>query len=67
MKIKFYKGMAVPILLYGAESWTLRKADVNRITVAETRFLRMVNDTRMLCSEDIAYGENGNFFICWKS
>ena len=30
--------MAVPTLLYGAESWTLQKADVNKINMAQMRF-----------------------------
>jgi hypothetical protein len=33
--LKFYKIMAVPVLLYGSETWTLRKKDWNRIQAAE--------------------------------
>jgi hypothetical protein len=31
---KFYNIMAVPVLLYGSETWTLRKRDWNRIQAA---------------------------------
>jgi hypothetical protein len=30
--------MAVPVLLYGSETWTLRKRDWNRIQVAEMKY-----------------------------
>jgi hypothetical protein len=36
---KFYKIMAVPVLLYGSETWTLRKRDWNRIQAAEMKYL----------------------------
>jgi hypothetical protein len=38
--LKFYKIMAVPVLLYGSETWTLRKRDWNRIQVAEMKYLK---------------------------
>jgi hypothetical protein len=31
--------MAVPVLLYGSETWTPRKRDWNRIQAAEMRYL----------------------------
>jgi hypothetical protein len=34
--------MAVPVLLYGRETWTLRKRDWNRIQAAEMKYLRIV-------------------------
>jgi hypothetical protein len=34
--------MAVPVLLYGSETWTLRKRDWNRIQAAEMKYLRTV-------------------------
>jgi hypothetical protein len=34
--------MAVALLLYGSETWTLRKRDWNRIQAAETKYLRTV-------------------------
>lgn len=41
-KIKFYKVMAAPMLLYGSEFWTLTKKEERRIEAAEMRFLRSV-------------------------
>jgi hypothetical protein len=38
--LKFYKIMAVPVLLYGSETWTPRKRDWNRIQAAEIKYLR---------------------------
>ena len=40
--MKFYKTSAVHVLLYGSESWILRKQDLNKITAAEMKFLRSV-------------------------
>jgi hypothetical protein len=34
--------MAVPVLLYDRETWTLRKRDWNRIQAAEMKYLRTV-------------------------
>jgi hypothetical protein len=34
--------MAVPVLLYGSETWTLRERDWNRIQAAEMKYLRTV-------------------------
>jgi hypothetical protein len=34
--------MAVPVLLYGSETWTLRKRDWNRTQAAEMKYLRTV-------------------------
>jgi hypothetical protein len=34
--------MAVPILLYGSKTWTLRKRDWKRIQTAEMKYLRKV-------------------------
>jgi hypothetical protein len=40
--MKFYKVIARPTLLYGSETWTTTKRDVNRLEAAEMRFLRRV-------------------------
>jgi hypothetical protein len=40
--VKFYKIMAVPVLLNGSETWTPRKRDWNRIQAAEMKYLRTV-------------------------
>jgi hypothetical protein len=40
--LKFYKIMAVPVLLCGSETWTPRKKDWNRIQAAELKYLRTI-------------------------
>lgn len=35
--------MAVPIMMYGSETWTLHSKDLSRIQAAKMKFLRMVN------------------------
>jgi hypothetical protein len=40
--LKFYKVMAIPVLLHGCEIWTLKKTDCNRIQAAEMKYLRTV-------------------------
>jgi hypothetical protein len=40
--LKFYKIMPLPVLLYGSETWTLRKREWNRIQAAEMKYLRTV-------------------------
>jgi hypothetical protein len=40
--------MAVPVLMYGSEVWTIKKKDISRIQSAEMKFLRSVKGcTRM--------------------
>jgi hypothetical protein len=36
------KIMTIPVLLYGSETWTLKKRDWNRIQAAEMKYLRKV-------------------------
>jgi hypothetical protein len=38
----FYKIMEVRVLLYGSETWTLRKRNWNRIQAAEMKCLRTI-------------------------
>ncbi|KAJ4441951.1 hypothetical protein ANN_11815 [Periplaneta americana] len=39
-RIRLYNTLARPMLSYGREAWTLRKADKSRITACEMRFKR---------------------------
>lgn len=39
-RIRLYNTLARPMLSYGSEAWTLRKADKSRITACEMRFMR---------------------------
>ena len=41
-QIKFYKVMAVPVLMYGSEKWSLRRSDKRKIEASEMRFLRPI-------------------------
>ena len=38
-QIRFYKVMAVPVLMYGSENWSLNRSDKRKIEAAEMRFL----------------------------
>jgi hypothetical protein len=39
-QIKFYKVMAVPVLMYGRENWSLHRSDKSKIKATEIRVLR---------------------------
>lgn len=41
-KMKFYKVVAAPVLLYGSETWTTTAKDESRIQASEMKFLRQV-------------------------
>lgn len=41
--MKFYKTMAVPVLMYGSETWVNKKKYQNAIQSSEMKFLRSVN------------------------
>jgi hypothetical protein len=41
-QLKFYKAMAAPVLLYGSETWALKRSDKRKIETSEMRFLRYV-------------------------
>ena len=38
--IKLYNTLALPVLLYGGETWTVKASDVRRITAAEMKYMR---------------------------
>jgi hypothetical protein len=39
-RIKVYNTLALAVLLYGSETWTLKAGDARRITAAEMKFMR---------------------------
>jgi hypothetical protein len=39
-RLKLYKTLALPTLLYGSESWTIKQCDKNRLRTAEMKYLR---------------------------
>jgi hypothetical protein len=40
--LKFYKVMAVPVLMYGSENWAMNRADKRTVEAAEMKFVRYV-------------------------
>ena len=39
-RIKLYNTLALPVLLYGSETWTIKARDTRRITAAEMKYMR---------------------------
>jgi hypothetical protein len=40
-RIKLYNTLALPVLLYGSETWTVKAGDARRITAAEMKYTRI--------------------------
>jgi len=38
--VKLYNTLALPVLLYGSEIWTIKARDARRITAAEMKYMR---------------------------
>ena len=53
-QIKFYKMMAVPVLVYGSENWSLNRSDKRKIEAAEMRFLRPLVEYTLLDKKEAA-------------
>ena len=39
-RIKLYNTLALPVLLYGSETWVIKARDARRITAAEMKYMR---------------------------
>jgi len=39
-RLKLYNTLALPVLLYGRESWTIKARDARRITAPEMKYMR---------------------------
>ena len=39
-RIKLYNTLALPVLLYDSETWTIKASDARRITAAEMKYMR---------------------------
>ena len=39
-RIKLHNTLALPVLLYGSETWTIKGRDARRITAAEMKYMR---------------------------
>ena len=40
IRIKLYNTLALPVLLYGSETWTIKANDARRITAAGMKYMR---------------------------
>ena len=40
-RIKLYDTLALPVLLHGSETWTVKARDARRITAAEMKYMRI--------------------------
>jgi len=41
-RIKLYNSLALPVLLYGCQTWTITASDARRITAAELKYMRRI-------------------------
>ena len=41
-KVRLYKTLVKPVLIYGCETWKMNKCDENKIDVFQSRFLRRI-------------------------
>jgi hypothetical protein len=39
-RLNIYRTLGRPVLIYGSEAWTIRKADEKRLQAAEIKFMR---------------------------
>jgi hypothetical protein len=44
-RIKLYNTLALPVLLYGSETWTIKARDARRISAAEMKYMRTAGYT----------------------
>ena len=61
-QIKFYKVMAVPVLMYGSENWTLNRPDKRKIEAADMRVLRPMAEHTFWDKKVVTY-ENSWVFL----
>ena len=55
LKIKIYRTIILPVVLYGCETWSLTLKDLRRVRVFENRVLRIFGPKR---DEVTGNGEN---------
>jgi len=39
-RLTLHKTLALPVLLYGSETWTIKASDARRTTAAEIKYMR---------------------------
>jgi hypothetical protein len=67
-RLRVCKTLAGPVLTYGSEAWTIRKADERRVTTAEMRFMRQTAGCSLLelqRNEDILKELNIDPIVCY--
>jgi hypothetical protein len=47
-RLKLYKTLALPTLLYGSDIWTIKQCDKNKIRTAEMEYLRRTAEYALL-------------------
>jgi hypothetical protein len=60
VKVKIYKTIILPVVLYGCETWSLTLREEHRLRVFENRVLRRIFGPK----RDEVTGEWRNFIIC---
>ena len=50
-KVRLVKSMVVPVVMYGCESWTIKKAEHRRIDAYELWLLKMTLESPLDCKE----------------
>ena len=45
LRINLYNTLALPVFLYGNETWTIKRRDARRITAAEMKYTRTARYT----------------------
>ena len=51
-KVRLLKAMVFPVVMYGCESWTIRKAECQRIDAFELWLLEKILESPLDCKED---------------
>ena len=59
-KIRLVKAMVFPVVMYGCESWTIRKAERGRIDVFELVVLEKTLENPLDCKEIKSVNPRGN-------
>ena len=55
--------MAVPVLMYSSENWSLNRSDKRKIETAEMRFLRPMARYTLWDKKEVATQENSWIFL----
>ena len=59
-KVRLVKAMVFPVVMYGCESWTMKKAEHRRIDAFEMWFLEKTPESPLDCKEIKPVNPKGN-------